>query len=107
MAPSNLRQIRRLLLIVVAVGVLGIPAAAATTTQHSRVAVATRHCGSFKYGTDGLQPGPGGITAKGVTCWFARAVALLGPAPGWHCTNTVGLLFVCQRGDAVVRFYGE
>ena len=97
---------RRLLLIVVAVAVLGIPAASAAT-QHVRRIGATRHCGLFKYGTDGQQPGPSGITATNVSCWFARAVALLGPPPGWHCTNPVGLHFVCKRGDAVVKFYGE
>ena len=52
-------------------------------------------------------PGPTGITAKNVSCWFARAVALLGAPLGWHCTNPVGLRFVCKRGDAVVTFYGE
>jgi len=67
----------------------------------------TQHCRSFKYGADGKQPGPSGITAKNVSCWFARAVALLGPAPGWHCVNPIGILFVCKRGDAVVKFYGE
>jgi hypothetical protein len=67
----------------------------------------TRHCGSFKYGLDGQQPGPTDITAKNVSCWLARAVALLPGAPGWHCANTVGILFVCKRGDAVVTFNGE
>jgi hypothetical protein len=67
----------------------------------------TRHCGSFKYGTDGRQPGPGGITAKNVSCWFARAVALLGAAPGWHCGLKTGVLFVCRGGTGVVTFYGE
>ena len=90
----------------VAVGVLGIPSASAVT-QHVRTTQPTRHCGFFRYGTDGLQPGPGGITAKNVSCWFARAVALLGPAPGWHCVNPIGVLFVCKRGEAVVKFYGE
>ena len=66
-----------------------------------------RHCGGFRYGTDGKQPGPSGITATNVSCWFARATALLGAAPGWHCRLTVGLLFVCPHGKQKVTFYGE
>jgi|GEM_PF-1534964 hypothetical protein len=98
--------VKRLLLIVIAAAALGIAAASATTGQVGRIGT-TRHCGSFKYGTDGQQPGSSGITARNVSCWFARAVALLGPAPGWHCTLTTGILFVCKRGNAVVTFYGE
>jgi hypothetical protein len=94
----------RTLLIAVAVAVAGIPAASATPRNHQAIA---KRCGSFKYGTDGRQPGPGGITATNVSCWFARATALLGPAPGWRCKNTVGLRFVCRRGTAMVAFYGE
>jgi hypothetical protein len=66
-----------------------------------------RQCGSFKYGTDGRRPGPGGITATNVTCWFARAVALLGAPPGWRCALKTGVLFVCREGTGVVTFYGE
>lgn len=93
-------------IVVVTVTMLGISTACGTT-KHVRRVSATRHCGSFRYGTDGLNPGPSGITAKNTSCWLARAVALLGPAPGWKCKNTVGLIFVCRRGDAVVKFYGE
>ena len=93
-------------LIVIAVAVPWTTAASATV-QHARMTGTTQHCRSFKYGADGKQPGPSGITAKNVSCWFARAVALLGPAPGWHCVNPIGILFVCKRGDAVVKFYGE
>src|SRR5436309_12492715 len=96
-------KMRRLLLIVIAVTGLAIPVGCGTT-QNFR---STRHCGSFKYGTDGQNPGPSGITATNVSCWFARAVALLGPAPGWRCKNTIGLIFVCKHGEAVVKFYGE
>jgi hypothetical protein len=94
------------LLIVIAVTVLWITTASATV-QHARRTDTTRHCGLLKYGSDGKQPGPSGITAKNVSCWFARAVALLGPAPGWHCVNPIGIRFVCKRADAVVKFYGE
>ena len=96
-------EMRLLLLIVIAITVMSIPVGCGTT-QHVRT---TRHCGSFKYGTDGQNSGPSGITATNVSCWFARAVALLGPAPGWHCELTIGVLFVCKRGDAVVKFCGE
>jgi hypothetical protein len=70
---------------------------------------AARHCGSFKYGTDGFSPGPSGITAEHVSCWFARATALVGTPPGWRCRTGVGLLFVCKptHGQARVTFYGE
>lgn len=67
----------------------------------------TLHCGSFEYGTDGFQPGPSDITARDTSCWLARAVALLQPAPGWQCKNPRGLLFVCKQGNAVVTFIGE
>ena len=96
--------VMRVLLVAAAVGVVALPAASATARNHSTLA---KRCGSFKYGIDGRRPGPGGIRATNVSCWFARAVALLGPAPGWHCNNTVGLLFVCKRGAGVVTFYGE
>src|SRR6266487_526200 len=96
--------VMRVLLVAAAVGVVALPAASATARSQSTL---TKRCGSFKYGTDGKIPGPGGITAKNVSCWFARAVALLGPAPGWRCENTVGVRFVCRRGARVVTFYGE
>lgn len=87
---------------------LAVPDASAARGR-SRSAAVTRHCGSFKFGIDGLRPGPSGITARNVSCWFARATALLGAAPGWHCRDTVGLLFVCRRarGSGVVTFLGE
>lgn len=91
-----------------ALAVLATPgASAAAGPSHS--AAVTRHCGSFKFGIDGLRPGPSGITARKVSCWFARATALLGAAPGWHCRDTVGLLFVCRpaRGNGMVTFLGE
>jgi hypothetical protein len=91
------------LTVAVAVLALDLSAAEARLTASAT----TRHCGNFKYGTDGLQPGPGGITAKNVTCWFARAVALLGAPPGWHCDLKTGVLFVCRDGTGVVTFYGE
>jgi hypothetical protein len=69
----------------------------------------TRHCGSFKYGSDGSQPGPSQITAKRVSCRFARGLALRGGANGWHCHIAMGLEFVCRpaRGRGVVTFLGE
>jgi hypothetical protein len=80
-----------------------------TIAKSGQSASVTRHCGSFKFGTDGQQPGPSGITAENVSCWFARATALLGPAPGWHCHITVGITFVCRprHGNEMVTFFGE
>jgi hypothetical protein len=95
----------RLLSLTVTVAVLALGFSAVEARPSTRGT--TRHCGSFKYGTDGRQPGPGGITAKNVTCWFARAVALLGAAPGWHCTLETGVRFVCRGATGVVTFYGE
>jgi hypothetical protein len=98
---------KRLLVVGLLFGALAIPfVSAAAPHAHS---AGVRHCGSFKFGTDGLQPGPSGITAKNVSCWFARATALLGAAPGWHCRNATGLLFTCKptRGNGVVTFGGE
>jgi len=69
--------------------------------------VATHHCGFFKYGTDGQSPGPGGITARGTSCWTARAIALLGPPAGWKCRLKIGVLMECRKGSAVVTYYGE
>ena len=71
--------------------------------------VITRHCGSFKVGADGLPPGPSRITAKNVSCRFARALALRGRARGWHCHLAMGLMFACRpaRGRGLVTFLGE
>jgi len=71
--------------------------------------VVTRHCGSFKYGSDGLPPGPSDIAATGVKCRFARSIAFHGKARGWHCHISVGLTFVCRpvRGHGKVTFLGE
>lgn len=72
-------------------------------------AVVTRHCGSFRYGADGLPPGPSQITAKNVSCRFARRLALRGRARGWHCHLAMGLMLVCRpaRGPGMVTFLGE
>jgi hypothetical protein len=99
---------KRLLLILAATGALAMPAVA--DIRHSaQVASATHHCGSFKFGLDGLQPGPGGITVKNETCWYARAVVLLGPPPhaGWRFVQGTGLLGKYVRGNQVIAFYGE
>lgn len=70
-----------------------------------------RHCGSFKYGSDGLPPGPGNVRARGVSCGFARSLAYHGSARGWHCASGgVGILIVCHPnsgGGRLVEFYGE
>jgi hypothetical protein len=94
----------KFLSLILAVAVLALGLSAVEARPSSAVA---RHCGRFKYGTDGRQPGPGGITAKNVTCWFARAVALLGAPPGWRCSLKTGVLFICRGGTGVVTFYGE
>ena len=97
-------RVVRVVRVALAAVLLAIPAASAT----ARASATTKHCGSFKYGTDGMNPGPSAITATNVSCWFARAVALIGPAPGWRCENTVGLRFVCKGGaTGVVTLYGE
>jgi len=69
----------------------------------------TRHCGSFRYGSDGSPPGPSDITAKVVSCRFARSLAYHGQAPGWRCHLAMGLEFVCRpaQGRGVVTFLGE
>jgi hypothetical protein len=69
----------------------------------------THNCGSFKFGTDGGQPGPSGILATNVDCWTARAIVLLGPpkGKGWHQRAGQGLTFYYTRGDQKIRFYGE
>jgi hypothetical protein len=83
----------------------GVPVAAGRTHGDA----VTRHCGSFKYGSDGSPPGPSEITAKRVSCRFARAVAFNGGAAGWHCRLAMGLEFVCRpkHGRGVVTFLGE
>lgn len=101
---------KRLMLIGCLVTTIAVPVSLATaSSQSARVAAAVSHCGSFKYGTDGQQPGPSGITARQVSCWFARATALLGAAPGWSCHITVGITFSCKprHGNGVVTFFGE
>ena len=98
------RTVMRLALVATSVAVMAISSASATARHSTTLA---KRCGSFKYGTDGRNPGPSGITATNVSCWFARAVALVGPAPGWGCKNTVGVRFVCRRGTGIVTFYGE
>ena len=79
---------------------------AAGQTHH---AVVTRQCGSFRLGSDGLPPGPSQITAKNVSCRFARGLALRGGARGWNCRLARGLMFVCRpaHGRGVVTFLGE
>jgi hypothetical protein len=102
---------RALFVVVCLLGSLGplavanIPAAAAQ--PHG--AAVTRHCGSFKYGSDGSPPGPSDITARRVSCRFARAVAFHGGAAGWHCRVAMGLEFVCRpaHGRGAVTFLGE
>ena len=75
--------------------------------QHTNAKV--EHCGSFKYGLDGQQSGPGEVSAMRTTCWMARAIAILYPAlpAGWTCKNPVGIRYVCAHGDEKVTFYGE
>jgi hypothetical protein len=81
-----------------------VPTASVAQQGH---ASQTRQCGSFKFGLDGYQPGPSGITATNVGCWEARAIALLGPAPGWRCRLAEGLTFTCRRGKATISYFGE
>ena len=104
------RKLARLASIVGLAAALTVATSEATAGGgHAHAHAATAHCGSFKYGTDGFQPGPSGIVAQHVSCWFARATALLGPAPGWHCRDVQGLLLVCKpaRGNGQVDFFGE
>jgi hypothetical protein len=86
-----------------------IPTVIASADAAHVAGVAATNCGSFKYGIDGLQPGPSGIKASGVSCWFARATALLGAAPGWACRITVGITLVCRSSKyaGTVTYYGE
>ncbi len=99
---------KRLVVLVCMLGATAISVVSATASEGQRAGL-TRHCGSFKFGTDGLQPGPSGITTQNESCWFARATALLGAAPGWHCHLTVGITFVCRptQGNGMVTFFGE
>lgn len=94
-----------LLGLVVSLAVADVPGAAGRT-QSTAV---TRHCGSFKYGSDGSPPGPSDITAKRVSCRFARSLAFHGHARGWHCLLAIGLEFVCRpaHGRGKVTFLGE
>jgi hypothetical protein len=100
--------LKRLVVIACLLGATAIQVVSAPA-EGGHTATVTSHCGSFKFGTDGLQPGPSGISASHVSCWFARATALLGPAPGWHCHITVGITLVCKprHGNGVVIFFGE
>jgi hypothetical protein len=93
-----------LLALLAPLAVIDVPDAAGRTQ-----APVTRHCGSFRLGSDGRPPGPSGITAKNVSCRFARHLAFDGGARGWHCHLARGLLFVCRptRGHGVVTFLGE
>lgn len=104
---QNCPMRRSIVLVLLAAFVAGAVALSAWTAV-GRSTTSTRHCGDLKYGPDGQQPGPGGIRAEGVSCWFARATALLGAAPGWHCTNPNGILYVCRPrgGSAVVKYSG-
>jgi hypothetical protein len=79
----------------------------AATPPH--LAPITRRCGSFRFGSDGSPPGPSRITARNVSCRFARALAFRGQARGWHCHLAIGLMFVCRpaRGRGTVTFLGE
>ena len=96
--------------LVVAVSLLaGVCLATSAAAARTHGTAVTRHCGSFKYGSDGSPPGPSEITAKRVSCRFARALAFRGGADGWHCHLAMGLEFVCRpaRGRGVVTFLGE
>jgi hypothetical protein len=99
---------KRLLITLCLIGAVAVPVVWTTGGTASGAGV-IRHCGSFKFGTDGSQPGPSGITAMNVSCWFARATALLGAAPAWSCHLNVGLTFECRphRGQGRVDFFGE
>jgi hypothetical protein len=98
---------KRLLAVGLLFGALAIPVVSAAAPHAHSAGV--RHCGSIKFGTDGNQPGPGNITAKNVSCWFARATALLGPGPGWHWFDNGRLVITCKpsRGNGVVIYTGE
>ena len=78
-----------------------------SATAVARASSLTLQCGSYKYGSDGFQPGPSHITALRVSCRVARQVAYTGDPAGWHCKLVEGLRFKCHKGRAVVTFYGE
>lgn len=40
------------------------------------------HCGGFAYGLDGFKPGPVGITAQGVPCWYETLRFMVPAAAG-------------------------
>lgn len=88
------------IILVAAIMALAIPSAAQASTHN---------CGSFKYGTDGAQPGPSGIQATNVDCWTARAIVLLGPpkGKGWHFKMGQGLTGYYVRGNQTIRFFGK
>ena len=91
-------------------GLLGLLAVAGVSSAAGQTSSGvTRHCGSLRFGADGLPPGPSQITAKDVSCRFARGLALRGQARGWHCHLARGLMFVCRpaRGRGLVTFLGE
>lgn len=50
---------KRLALIACLLGVIGACVASAGA-ETARTATVARHCGSFKFGTDGFRPGPSG-----------------------------------------------
>lgn len=108
MRASMIAFVHRSILLLLLAAVVAGGVALSAWTAVGRSTTSMHHCGSFKYGVDGQQPGPGGIRASGVGCWFARATALLGAAPGWRCTNPKGILYVCRprSGSAVVRYSG-
>ena len=95
-------MMKRLLLVLALAALFAIPAVGSTAATRAHTAGA-KHCGSFKLGLDGFPPGPSGIRGSGVSCWFARATALIGAPPGWRCRDTEGLLFVCKSRGMAVR----
>lgn len=96
-----------------ALTIAGIASASASSSSsasaRAHAAAVTRHCGSFRYGSDGSPPGPSDITARNVSCHFARTLAYNGQARGWHCHLAMGLEFVCKpdQGRGRVTFLGE
>lgn len=81
--------------------------ASQATMPTSHAASLTFQCGSFKYGSDGLRPGPSHVTALRTTCRTARRLAFAGSQPGWHCRLVEGLLIKCTKDRAVVTYFGE
>jgi hypothetical protein len=91
---------------IAAIGILIVQGTAiAAPTAHT--SARTLECGSFKYGSDGLQPGPADVTALHVSCRVARQLALAGTEPGWRCRLVEGLKFKCTRRNEVVTYFGE